>query len=126
MLGGAAWQPDPAFRSGRLLGRPGRPRRALVAGGLTLGRGCGRPQPARLCFAPPRPSLGISRSEVLRRGIRAVGGSGAAEYAGPLRQLVREGLVTPPRVGPGDPPPSLPVAPLTELLGDLDRDRGDR
>jgi hypothetical protein len=70
--------------------------------------------------------LGISRSEVLRRGIRAVGGSGAVEYAGPLRPLVREGLVTPPRVGPGEPPPSLPVAPLGELLGDLDRDRGDR
>jgi hypothetical protein len=70
--------------------------------------------------------LGISRSEVLRRGIRAVGGSGAAEYAGPLRQLVREGLVTPPRVGPGEPPPSLPVAPLDEVLGDLDRDRGGR
>jgi hypothetical protein len=70
--------------------------------------------------------LGISRSEVLRRGIRAVGGSGAVEYAGPLRQLVREGLVTPPRVGPGEPPPSLPVAQLGELLGDLDRDRANR
>jgi hypothetical protein len=70
--------------------------------------------------------LGISRSEVLRRGIRALGGSEGVEYAGPLQQLVRERLVTPPRVGPGEPPPSLPVAPLGDLLGELARVRGDR
>lgn len=67
--------------------------------------------------------LGVSRSEVLRRGIEAVGG---ARYGGPLRDLAGEGLVTPPTAGPGEPPPSRPVARLAELLDELARDRTDR
>lgn len=68
--------------------------------------------------------LRVSRSEVLRRGIRALGGSRPA--AAELRGLADEGVVTPPSVGPGAPPPSKPLAPLAELLEELDRDRGDR
>lgn len=43
-----------------------------------------------------------------------------------LADAVRRGWITPP-VGTVDPePPSLPVAPLTELLSELDRDREGR
>lgn len=67
--------------------------------------------------------LGVSRSEVLRRGVEVVGG---ARVAGPLRDLATGGLVTPATAGPGDPPPSRPVAPLDELLRELSADRADR
>jgi len=44
-----------------------------------------------------------------------------------LADAVRRGLVTPAPLGSGAPlPESLPVAPLRELLEELDRDRGDR
>lgn len=69
--------------------------------------------------------LGVSRSEALRRGIQALGGA-AARGGGSLRDLVREGAVTPATAGPGEPPPSNPVATLAELLEELDRDRGER
>lgn len=67
--------------------------------------------------------LGVSRSEVLRRGIEAISGPG---YDGELRELVEGGLVTPPTMGPGDPPPSAPVACLADLLEELAEDRRDR
>ena len=76
--------------------------------------------------------LQVSRSEVLRRGIRALGGSGSADMRGSrsaaarLPGLTGEGVITPPSVGPGEPPPSKPVAPLAELLAELEKDRGDR
>jgi len=67
--------------------------------------------------------MGVSRSEALRRGVRALGDSG---YEGTLRELADEGWVTPPTAGPGEPPPSAPVAPLDELLSELALDRQDR
>lgn len=70
--------------------------------------------------------LGVSRSEVLRRGIEALAGR---RYDGPLRELAAEGLITPPMSGgseSGGPPPSRPVARLEELLDELARDRRDR
>lgn len=67
--------------------------------------------------------MGVSRSEALRRGIRAMD---TVRYVGALRDLADEGYVTPPRVGPGAPPPSAPVAPLATLLDELAVDRGDR
>ncbi|HEY8312449.1 MAG TPA: hypothetical protein VIG47_17905 [Gemmatimonadaceae bacterium] len=66
--------------------------------------------------------LGLSRSEVLRRGIMLAGG---AAYAGPLRDLVEDGYLTPAATGPGVPPPSAPVARLRKILAELEADRGD-
>ncbi|MDE3172273.1 MAG: ribbon-helix-helix protein, CopG family [Gemmatimonadota bacterium] len=65
--------------------------------------------------------LGVSRSEALRRGIEAVTGTA---NGGALRDLAAAGYVTPPAVGPGAPPPSVPVAPLETLLAELADDRG--
>lgn len=66
--------------------------------------------------------MGVSRSEALRRGIEAVE---TGRTSGPLRHLVNEGLVTPSASGPGEPPPAAPVAPLADLLQELDQDRGE-
>lgn len=44
-------------------------------------------------------ALGVSRSEVLRRGISA------ERYEGNLSALVERGVVTPPTIGPGAPRP---------------------
>lgn len=66
---------------------------------------------------------GISRSEALRRGIRAVD---VTRYGGLLRDLADEGYVTPPQAGPGAPPPAAAVAPLQSLLDELADDRGGR
>lgn len=43
-----------------------------------------------------------------------------------LAEAVREGWLTPPLLAVGEPPPRAPVAPLAELLGELERDRGER
>jgi hypothetical protein len=67
--------------------------------------------------------LGVSRSEALRRGVEAIR---SRSLTGLLRDVAAEGYVTPARIPPGDPPPSHPVAPLGELLGELDADRADR
>ena len=67
--------------------------------------------------------LGVSRSEVLRRGVEAVR---SRPLSGLLRDVAADGLVTPATIGPGDPPPSKPVASLAELLCELDEDRGNR
>lgn len=67
--------------------------------------------------------LGVSRSEVLRRGVEAVR---ARPLGGLLRDLAAEGYVTPARIPPGEPPPSKPVAPLGALLAELEADRAER
>lgn len=67
--------------------------------------------------------MGVSRSEALRRGVRALEDSG---YDGALRELADDGLATPPTAGPGEPPPSAPVTSLRELLNGLAQDRRDR
>jgi len=69
-------------------------------------------------------ALGVSRSEVLRRGISAV--STLPAYDGPLRRLWEKGLVSLPTLQTAEPPPARPVAKLTELLAELDSDRSDR
>ena len=43
-----------------------------------------------------------------------------------LAEGVREGWLTPPVGAVDSAPPSQPVAPLAELLAELDRDRNDR
>lgn len=68
--------------------------------------------------------LGVSRSEVLRRGITAV--EGPVPYEGQLRDLVEEGHLTPPTIPPGRPPASRPVASMEEVMSALERDRRDR
>jgi hypothetical protein len=68
--------------------------------------------------------LGVSRSEVLRRGLQTLGGSddaGRAVWAGGSL----EGAFTPATAGPGPPPPSRPMARLDDLLEELSEDRGD-
>jgi hypothetical protein len=67
--------------------------------------------------------LGVSRSEVLRRGIASVHGP---SYHGALRDLAESGVLTPAKVAPGTPPPRRPVAPLAEVLAGLERDRSER
>lgn len=67
--------------------------------------------------------MGVSRSEALRRGIRALRRPGRAAA---LRDLAEEGLVTPATAAPGEPPPSRPVGRLGEILAELAEDRADR
>lgn len=67
--------------------------------------------------------LGVSRSEVLRRGLRAVG---EPSDTGPREVTRPTGVLTPASSAPGPPPPSLPVAPLRNLLEELDEDRRER
>ena len=43
-----------------------------------------------------------------------------------MAELVRQGLVTPARRTDGNPPPRVPVAPLAELMNELESDREDR
>ncbi len=43
-----------------------------------------------------------------------------------LADAVRKGWVSAPITAAGSPPPRLPVAPLDEILSELDRDRSDR
>lgn len=43
-----------------------------------------------------------------------------------LAEAVRKGWLTPPTIVAAEPPPSVPVAPLAEVLSELDKDRGDR
>ena len=69
-------------------------------------------------------ALGVSRSEALRRGVGAL--DPHTPVAGPLADLVAEGLVSPARLRTTEPPPRMPVAPLRELLAELEADRGDR
>lgn len=68
-------------------------------------------------------AMGVSHSEALRRGVRAIVGS---QVPGAFRDLVDGGYLTPPPTGPGGAPPTLPVASLKELLGELDEDRAER
>lgn len=43
-----------------------------------------------------------------------------------LAELVRKGWMTPARTVRTDPPPSRPVAPLADILEELEKDRADR
>ncbi len=68
--------------------------------------------------------LGVSRSEVLRRGIEAIGAG--PEASGPLRDLVEQGLASPARVRKVEPPPRVADLPFEELIGGLGVDRSER
>ena len=43
-----------------------------------------------------------------------------------LAEAVRKGWLTPPVLPVGEPPPAAPVAPLRDLLAELDGDRSER
>ena len=43
-----------------------------------------------------------------------------------LAEAVRQGIITPAVSQDRTPPPNLPIAPLEEILRELDRDREDR
>ncbi len=43
-----------------------------------------------------------------------------------LAEAVRKGWMTPPVLPVGEPPPAAPVAPLRDLLAELDGDRSER
>ena len=43
-----------------------------------------------------------------------------------LAELVRKGWLAPPTVVSEEPPPSVPVVPLAQVLSELDSDRDDR
>lgn len=68
-------------------------------------------------------SLGVSRSEALRRGIRALAAKGGADE---VREPTLADVITPAKAPPGAPPPSIPVAPRAEILRELEEDRGER
>ncbi|MEN8376449.1 MAG: hypothetical protein ABFS34_13465 [Gemmatimonadota bacterium] len=65
-------------------------------------------------------SLGVSRSEVLRRGVLAMRQPSALGY------LPQTEAVTAARTPPGEAPPSLPMASLKRLLSGLTADRSER
>jgi len=69
-------------------------------------------------------ALGVSRSEVLRRGIGAVGSSHAASSV--LGDVAAEGYVTPARAPAGIVPPRSRTVPFDQLMTSLDDDRRDR
>lgn len=68
-------------------------------------------------------SMGLSRSEVLRRG---VGLAGSVAYVGPLRDLIEDGYLTPAARGPGASHSSAPVPRLRTILAELEADRGEQ
>jgi hypothetical protein len=67
--------------------------------------------------------LGVSRSEVLRRGLEEVA---ERDEDAALAELIRRGSLRPPLIKGGPIPPGRRVAPLDELLRELDEARSDR
>lgn len=71
--------------------------------------------------------FGVSRSEILRRGVATLGATESVGHVtGPLADLVDDGLMTPARAARLPVPTTTPVAPLAEILDDLREDRADR
>ena len=68
--------------------------------------------------------LGVSRSEVLRRGIQVI--ARRPVWRGALADLVDAETVLPPTDRSGTPPPSIPVAGSREILTELAEDREGR
>lgn len=66
--------------------------------------------------------LGVSRSEVLRRGIQAL----VQPSPSALGALAAAGHLAPPPRREGVPPRGALVARMEDLLAELDHDRGDR
>jgi hypothetical protein len=67
--------------------------------------------------------LGVSRSEVLRKGLEKIA---ERERDAALADLVRRGWLRPPVIRGGPVPQGEPAAPLAALLRELDELRSDR
>jgi hypothetical protein len=67
--------------------------------------------------------MGVSRSEVLRRGLEQIA---ERDKDAAFAELIRRGSLRPPLVRGGPIPPGRRVAPLEELLKELDEARSDR
>lgn len=67
--------------------------------------------------------LGVSRSEVLRRGLERIAERDRDEA---IADLIRRGILRPPLITGGPVPQGERVAPLAELLKELDELRSDR
>ena len=67
--------------------------------------------------------LGVSRSEVLRRGLERIAERDRDEA---MADLIRRGILRPPLITGGPVPQGERVAPLAELLKELDELRSDR
>jgi hypothetical protein len=67
--------------------------------------------------------MGVSRSEVLRRGLEQIA---ERDKDAAFADLIRRGILRPPLVTGGTVPQGERVAPLEDLLKELDEARSDR
>ncbi|HET6757243.1 MAG TPA: hypothetical protein VFH21_06490 [Burkholderiales bacterium] len=71
--------------------------------------------------------LVTDRDRVVAELVPPKGGRSPLLADAALAEAVRKGWITPPALPAGNvPPPSAPVAPLDDLLAELDRDRASR
>lgn len=70
--------------------------------------------------------LVTDRDRVVAELIPPQGGTPELAADAMLAAVVRNGWLRPPLMPADEAPPRLPVAPLAELLEELDRDRADR
>ena len=70
--------------------------------------------------------LVTDRNRVIAEIVPPREGRGSLPAGDLLSEAVRKGWVKPPELAGGPPPPRLPVAPLADLLRELDADRAGR
>ena len=70
--------------------------------------------------------LVTDRDRVVAELVPPRAGRSAALSDALLAEAVRQGWMSAPTVPAGEPPPGIPVAPLAEILDELDRDRDER
>jgi len=87
----------------------------------------------RLAALPPESQDDLARKLLVDLSARAsmearhpTAASRTASDAEALVEACRQGWLTPPKVVSEDPPPRCPIAPLDQLLEELQADREDR
>lgn len=70
--------------------------------------------------------LVTDRDRVVAELVPPRSGRGSSLGDAQLAEVVRQGWITPAVLAVREPPPRMPVAKLSELLEELDRDREDR
>ena len=70
--------------------------------------------------------LVTDRDRVVAELVPPAAGRGEMLYDALLAAAVREGWLSPPALVNSEPPPRLPVAPLADLLAELEKDRDGR